>query len=133
MILIERIETLPELDWSEQAAKELETSKAYLRETEGVELQLVVGAFVFGVVGISYATLLGRPWVWFLGSRSLENITRFELKQLQEAAELLPRMAYTAVEKSFVAGLRFAEFLGFVPSGNEIIVGDITYLEYERL
>lgn len=117
------IKTMPDLPWTEQSAKEIAAAGKDLAAASDFAWQ--VGDLF--VAGWYYPALAGPPWFWFALTTNFE---RRHIRVLNELRPAIPAGATTAVDKDFIAGLRFAQFYGFKPTGETQQDGQ--YLVYRR-
>lgn len=115
------IETLPDLPWTEQSAAEIAKAPGLVEDSDFA--WQVDDLFV---AGWHYPVLAGPPWFWFALT---ENFERKDVRRLLILRPKIPAGAFTAVQRDFVAGHRFAKYFGFQPTG-DVVEGD--YLVYRR-
>lgn len=108
------ISKLPDLDWTERAAKEIALS-------DGDEL--VAASHVAyrlgnaGVIGLIYTSYFSPPWLWF----ALAKATRIrDLIDFRRMQHLIPRGTLTAVDEDDPTAYRFATFYGFEQTGQTV-------------
>lgn len=120
------IKQLPDLDWSDQARKEILISgQSLLDETD---FAWMIGRVA--ICGIIYKTFTSPPWFWFALAK---NVTLKDLIDFRRKAELIPKGTLTAVHVNFVEGIRFAKFYGFEATEQLERSGDNLYRIFRRI
>lgn len=109
------IDRLPPLDWSdiarEQIALEPDADALVQRSTVAVRIRDVLSA------GLVYENLVSPPWFWFLLAK---GVTLRDLIDFRRLRDEIPEGALTGVVADDQAAIRFAEFYGFVPTGESV-------------
>lgn len=125
MNLIKRVVSLPDLDWITNARDEIAASgQDFVSETDFI---WQIGNVA--VAGFMYHTLLSAPWMWFVLAR---GISIGDLLDFRRLAEEIPLGTQTAVRADYLAGLRFAKFYGFKPTGQVHEHGRNNYMIFRR-
>jgi len=118
------ISTLPDLPWTEWSAAEIAKAPNLVEESDF--------AWQIGdkfIAGWQYPALAGPAWFWFALTT---NLRPMDLRTMMGMVPQLPVNAHTAVARDFEAGIKFAQFFGFKPTGESTSVGGVEYLEFRR-
>lgn len=104
-----RIESLPELEWSETAKRQIEAFGASVVQMSEVAYRIGDVA----VAGLIYSTYTSPPWFWFALAKGVTMRHLIDFRRLQDR---IPRGSLTGVEENTIA-MRFADFYGFRRTG----------------
>lgn len=119
------IDHLPNLDWNEIARNEIIVTGANLIAQSDFAYQIGRVA----IAGLIYHNYTSPPWFWFALAK---GVTMRDLIDFRALKEEIPLGALTAVCDEWPNAVRFAEFYGFVPTGEERLYGDKHYKIYRR-
>lgn len=103
-----RINSIPDLDWTEHAREEIAANPWLVARSE-----VAVRVDDALIAGLYYPVLCGPPWFWLAVTKGLRVRALFAL------VELLPPNCYTMVKQGWRVGDRFARFFGFTPQESE--------------
>lgn len=120
-----QIKDMPELNWTEEARREIKLSgKELLRQCD---VAYRIGDLA--VVGLFYTSYTAPPWMIFALA---EGITVTDLLDFRRLALLIPPGTQTAIRSDFKDGLRFAKLYGFTDTGHRYTFGDDTFSLFRR-
>lgn len=119
------IDSLPNLDWNEIARREIIITGANLIAQSDFAFQIGRVA----IAGLIYHNYLSPPWFWFALAK---GVTMRDLIDFRKLRDEIPQGAMTAVCVDWPHAIRFAEFYGFVYTGEERIYDGKTYKMYRR-
>lgn len=111
------INHLPDLDWTEQSAREIEKSPTLVEDSDFA--WQIDDLFI---AGWAYPSLVAPPWFWFALTK---KFARKNVRRLMELQPRIPPNAHTLVLRDWGLGERFAKFFGFLPTDEMIRYKDI--------
>lgn len=126
MIQIELIDHLPDLPWSEQALFEQDLHG--MAHVEQATRMYQVGQSA--VLGFTHSSLTSPPWLWFMLAR---EVLMSDLKALKRSTFRIPTGTRTCVQSGYEVGERFAQFFGFVPTGDSFTLQGMHYNIFRRV
>jgi hypothetical protein len=118
-----RIDRLPDLDWSEIAKNEIILTESNLVEQSDVAYQIGQVA----IAGLIYRSYTSPPWFWFALAK---GVTIRDLIDFRRKREEIPPGALTAIRKDRLQAIRFAKFFGFEETN--IVSTDDAYMIFRR-
>lgn len=119
------IDSLPNLDWNEIAQREIIITGADLVAQSDFAYQIGRVA----IAGLIYHSYVAPPWFWFALTK---GVTLRDLIDFRALRESIPAGALTAIHEGWPNAIRFAEFYGFVNTGEERVYGDKPYNIFRR-
>ena len=123
---IKPIKKLPELDWSNQAQKEIVITGEDLLDQSTFAWE--VGGIL--VVGFIYTSLLAPPWMWFALAK---GVTIRHLVDFRRLVDYIPLGTTTAIESEFKEGIRFAKLYKFEDTGETRDYAGLHYKIFRRV
>lgn len=121
-----RIDRLPDFDWSDRAKRQIETFGADLVKESNF-------AFAIGnvaVAGLIYVSFTEKPWFWFALARNVRFRDLIDLRRLQEN---IPPGSRTAVEAEDAVAIRFAKYYGFRETGGSFTHNNVDYVLMRKM
>ncbi len=119
-----QINALPELDWTEQSAKEIARSPTIVEDSD---FAYQLGDWFVG--GWKYPSFVGPPWFWFALSKQAGV---GQLRRLKVLQPMMPADLHTAVLRGWTVGDKFAKWFGFKPTDEVMDIEGEEYLVYRR-
>lgn len=120
------IDSLPDLEWSEFATREiLATGESLVTQSD---FAYQIGQVA--IAGLTYTSYTSPPWFWFALSK---NVTIKDLLDFRALREKIPVGSQTAVNVAWPRAARFAEFYGFEDMNVSTVVGNETYKIFRRV
>lgn len=119
------IKDIPDLEWSEIAAREIVIAGEELVAQSDFAYQIGRVA----IAGLIYRSYVAPPWFWFALAK---GVTIRDLIDFRALREEIPKGALTAICEEWPNAIRFAEFYGFEYSNAYRIVDGKTYKIYRR-
>lgn len=119
------IDAIPDLDWSEIAKQEIIMTGANLVAMSDFAYQIGKVA----IAGLVYSSYTAPPWFWFALAKGVRIRDLIDFRALREQ---IPVGAYTAINADWPESIRFAEFYGFVDTGQQRIFGGKFYKIFRR-
>lgn len=119
------IDSLPNLDWSEIASREIIITGADLVAKSDFAYQIGRVA----IAGLIYDSYVAPPWFWFALAK---GVTLRDLIDFRALREQIPAGSFTAIDEAWPNAIRFAEFYGFKDTDRDRLCGDRTYKIYRR-
>lgn len=120
------IDHLPNFDWNEIAQKEIILTGANLVAQSDFAYQIGRVA----IAGLIYYNYIAPPWFWFALAK---NVTLRDLIDFRALREEIPLGALTAINVTWPNAIRFAEFYGFVATGETRTFANAEYKIYRRV
>lgn len=119
------INSLPALDWTELAEREIIVTGADLIAKSDFAYQIGRVA----IAGIIYHSYTAPPWFWFALAK---GVTIRDLIDFRALREEIPQGSLTAIDEKWPNAIRFAEFYGFVDTGEIKVYNDKPYRIFRR-
>jgi hypothetical protein len=119
------IDNLPNLDWNEIARQEIIITGANLVSRS--DFAYTIGRVA--IAGLIYHSYVASPWFWFALAK---GVTIRDLIDFRALREEIPHGALTAICEEWPNAVRFAEFYGFVDTGELRIYGRKPYKIFRR-
>jgi hypothetical protein len=114
-----RIESLPDLDWSDLARDEILTTGQELIDMSAAAWQ--IGNFA--IVGLVYRTYTSPPWMWMALAK---GVTLRHLLDFRRRQELIPPGTLVGVREAHGEAIRFAKLFGFEETdGRQLHAGHV--------
>lgn len=121
------IKKLPQLNWTENSYYEIEEAGGdVLLDQSDMAWQL--GNLL--VVGLIYPSLISPPWMWFALTKDVKFRDLIDFRRIKD---YIPQGTVTAVAEDFAVAHRFAQFYGFVNTGDQVEHKNRCYYIYRRV
>lgn len=125
MIQIKQVKQIPELDWTQIAAREmLEQGLDAVADTD-----IIWQVGDVAVCGFKWFSFMRPPFMWFALARGVTMRTLIDFRAL---AERIPLGTITAVRESGSIERRFAEFYGFIDINEVVELSTGTYRWFRK-